>query len=83
MGIISILPNGGTANIGSTVLCNVYGAPYETITSDGVELCTLDANGAGTAAFEIGKTYTLTGSVSGYSKEVTVGAGTTDIKVMP
>ena len=83
MGIISILPNGGTANIGSTVLCNVYGAPYETITSDGAELCILDSNGAGTATFEIGKTYALVGEVSKYEREVTIGAGTTDIRVIP
>ena len=83
MGIISILPNGGTANIGSTVLCNVYGAPYETITSDGAELCILDSNGAGTATFEIGKTYALVGEVSKYGREVTIRVGTTDIRVMP
>lgn len=64
-------------------LVTVYGGALETITSDGAEICTTDANGEGTAVLNVGQTYTLVGGVSGYEKTVTVQSSTNSIKVMP
>lgn len=81
--VISKLPRGATEKEEPAVMVTIYGAALETITSDGREVCTTDANGEGVAVLNVGETYTLIGSVSGYEKTVAVASDTTNIKVMP
>lgn len=83
MAVISKLPRGATEKEEHAVMVTIYGAALETITSEGQEICTTDANGEGVAVMNVGQTYTLIGGVSGYEKTVKVTSDTESIKVMP
>ncbi len=83
MAVISKLPRGATEKEEPSVMVTIYGAALETITSDGHEICTTDANGEGVAVLNIGHSYTLVGGVSGYEKTLTIASDTESIKVMP
>lgn len=71
----------------NSVLVTVHGAALETVTlSDGTNTftCATDASGLGSATVQIGSSYTLTGSVSGYTSAAqAVSESTTDLYARP
>lgn len=74
----------GVSVVSNLVNVTVHGAAIETVTlSDGQQVIT-DGNGVATARVTIGESYTLTGSVSGYTSKIqTVDENTTDLYAMP
>lgn len=78
MAIISRLPQGAGGSSGISKILNLQGIPNETITIayDGiVDNCLLDANGLNPYVLVCGKNgtnATLTGSISGHSKQIIV-----------
>lgn len=66
----------------------VYGAALETVTikKDGIIVATVDTDSTGQSAEQItlsSGTYTITGSVSGWTEEQTVDGDTTKFRAMP
>lgn len=87
MPIISRLPYFNDISIFTDKMVVVHGAASETITiSDGVNqtTCTTDLTGKALTTVSVGKTYTLYGSVSGYTSAAqTVDENTNDLYAMP
>lgn len=77
-----------TEKWGTQVSAYVYGAVSETITirKDGIIVATVQTDSTGKSAEQItlsNGTYTLTGSVSGWTEEQTVNNSTTKFRAMP
>lgn len=87
MPILSRLPYFNDISIFTDKMIIVHGAASETITiSDGVNqtTCTTDLTGKALTTVSVGKTYTMYGSVSGYTSAAqTVDENTNDLYAMP